>query len=109
MKKYQTLCGITREELLKAPSGILSVLHMPNKQTLKTYNLIPSQYEDLLRKQNFVCGICKEVKPLVIDHDHVTGHVRGLLCVRCNTGMGFIDAGLSGQALEYRKRTTKDA
>lgn len=34
------------------------------------------------------CAVCEDEKPLVVDHDHKTGLVRGLLCVRCNTTEG---------------------
>lgn len=43
-------------------------------------------YLELLKYQNFGCGICEEQsKPLVIDHDHKTNLIRGLLCHKCNT------------------------
>lgn len=39
-----------------------------------------------------VCALCERVgKRLVVDHDHVTKLVRGLLCVRCNTSEGHED------------------
>lgn len=49
------------------------------------YGLTLEDYQDLLDLQGGTCGICtktpeQEGKNLAVDHDHVTGEVRGLLC-----------------------------
>lgn len=44
--------------------------------------------EPLRRHQDGRCAICQQVRPLVVDHDHATGLVRGLLCLGCNNVEG---------------------
>lgn len=58
------------------------------------YGLTLEQYNDLFNKQNGCCAICgvhqKELKlPLCVDHCHNTNNIRGLLCSKCNSGLGF--------------------
>lgn len=60
------------------------------------YGLAPGDYDRLLAIQNGLCAICGPVsgrkggtRRLSVDHDHVTGHVRGLLCMSCNDILGL--------------------
>lgn len=55
------------------------------------------------------CGeIQSNVKNLCIDHCHVTGKIRGILCRNCNTGLGFFkDSQIRLlQAIDYLKKNT---
>lgn len=68
--------------------------HRNNQLRIK-FGINHSNYEQMLEKQRGVCSICKSDKPggygkhFNIDHDHVTGKIRGLLCSNCNTGLGL--------------------
>jgi len=56
------------------------------------YNLTIEQFNEMFERQEGGCGICTRVgQKLVIDHDHKTGKVRGLLCAKCNHGLGRFD------------------
>jgi hypothetical protein len=60
----------------------------------KKYGLTPEQYEARLERQGGVCLICGRPPgktALHVDHCHVTGRVRGLLCFRCNAALGQFD------------------
>jgi hypothetical protein len=53
-----------------------------------------ADYDALLEKQGGVCAVCKQEDPvkgraLAVDHNHKTGKVRGLLCSKCNKGIGL--------------------
>ena len=54
------------------------------------YGLSQEVYDQILKNQLGRCAICQEgfKKTPHVDHDHKTDKVRGLLCRRCNTGIG---------------------
>ena len=52
-----------------------------------------NRYNEYVELQGNRCAICGTDNPLLsdwsADHDHVTNQPRGLLCVRCNAGLGY--------------------
>ena len=56
----------------------------------RNYGVSRDQYIDMLEKQDGRCIICDtRSSKMCIDHCHNTGKVRGLLCDKCNRGLGF--------------------
>jgi len=87
------------------------------KSKLKnTYGITPEQYDLMLTEQNSRCAICSAKKPggrtkmFFIDHCHSTGNIRGLLCMRCNTGLGlFLDSQkFLANAISYLKENSRE-
>jgi hypothetical protein len=64
---------------------------------MKLYGITPGQYEEMLAAQGGKCAICssdkagKKRQTFAVDHDHDTGLVRGLLCIRCNAHLGWFE------------------
>ena len=57
------------------------------------YGLTEDDVHSLQASQGGRCAICRGFgagRRLVVDHDHDTGDVRGLLCHKCNLGVGFL-------------------
>lgn len=66
------------------------------------YRLTNGQYRALRAAQTNSCAICHSAeKRLVIDHDHATDKVRGLLCDSCNARVGFAERVHFGDILAY--------
>jgi len=67
-------------------------LRKKNSALKYSYNMSLEEYHALLEHQDHKCAICKQGtrnKRLAVDHNHITGEVRGLLCGKCNTALGL--------------------
>lgn len=80
----------------------------------KLYGIDRETYDKLYRNQGGECWICRKAceaintsrsnaNVLVVDHCHITGKVRGLLCGSCNRGLGFLrdDIDILYSAIRY--------
>ena len=54
----------------------------------KFRNVISDAKLQEIKSSTTECVICGDAGLLVVDHDHVTGQVRGMLCNHCNRGLG---------------------
>lgn len=80
---------------------------------LKLTGFTPNDFEKKLAEQNNKCAICGTEDPGATnwhaDHDHKTGQKRGILCQKCNTGLGLLqdDINILCSAIEYLNHYTK--
>jgi hypothetical protein len=66
---------------------------MIRREVLRKYGLTLESF--LLAFQDHKCALCRTDAHggvnWAVDHDHETGEVRGLLCLRCNVGLGYFE------------------
>ena len=97
-------CSKTRRDSVPAEEKRL-------RTAMRKYRISRSTYLSLVEGHGGSCGICGQgpVK-LHVDHDHKTGAVRGLLCNRCNVGLGwFLDSpAFLLNAINYLRRANPD-
>lgn len=65
-------------------------------QYKKRYGITIEQFNEMFEKQNGLCAICgahqsKLKQTLNVDHSHINGKVRGLLCPSCNKNLGILE------------------
>lgn len=79
-----------------------------NYHLMARYGITAAEYDAMVIAQDGLCKLCRERPPQHVDHDHVTGEVRGLLCSCCNQGLGnFRDSVATLRvAADYLERTT---
>ncbi len=87
-----------------------------DKHVGRTYGLAPGEYDELCAFQDGLCAICRRAKcvgvsgkHLAVDHDHVSGSPRGLLCVVCNREVvGKYDIEALQRAIDYLQDSPYD-
>jgi SNF2 family DNA or RNA helicase len=89
--------------------------YMRNYTLMRYYGITLEEYNRRLEEQNFKCALClREHDPdgshhdrLDVDHDHATDKVRGLLCQKCNKGIGLLGDSpeILQKAIEYLSKT----
>jgi len=74
-----------------------SCVRCQRTKILSLHGITEVDFEIMFKEQNGVCAICCQpeiakfngkIQHLAVDHDHVTGIVRGLLCLNCNHVLG---------------------
>jgi|APSaa5957512535_1039671.scaffolds.fasta_scaffold03125_18 hypothetical protein len=77
------------------------------------FNITLKDYDKMLSNQNNKCGICQtsfnsidkrtgNQRAFAVDHDHKSNEIRGLLCSKCNIGLGLL-----GDTLEDLHKAVK--
>lgn len=90
--------------------------YMRKVKLKQRYGLSVEQFDEMVQQQRGQCVICGTSEPgnrfnkpgrWYVDHCHATGKVRGLLCAKCNAGLGFFgdDPVRLLKAAEYIRRS----
>lgn len=113
--RYDRRAAICRECSRKRGREYYPRSNWRGKYLLRVYGITETEYDSLFTAQNGVCKICGNPQQprkrscglLAVDHDHTTGAIRGLLCDKCNRGLGHFDDSpdLLARAIEYVTRS----
>jgi hypothetical protein len=118
---YRKDRDVYRPECKNCLSEKARIYRKENKEKVRdtqyryTYGISLQEYNELAQEQNNCCAICgihakhTHNSKLVVDHDHDTGEVRGLLCSKCNKGIGLLqdNSDFCNSAAEYLKGFNK--
>lgn len=85
--------------------------YQKNWKLAKRYGLARDQYDRMVEEAGGVCPVCGEEAELVVDHNHRTKIVRGMVCNKCNQAIGLMrdKSKLMRQAAEWLDRVDPGA
>lgn len=103
---YRQKC-INKSNRYKLRNRDKVLLYKKKNNLKKLYGVSWETYSVILESQDGGCAICGGInesgRKLAVDHNHETGEIRGLLCDKCNRGLGFFndDIMILDLAVEY--------
>ena len=80
-----------RSKRYRIDNPVTYKLSITNSTLKNKYGITLDDYNRILKEQNnscIVCGATPDKQRLHVDHNHITGEVRGLLCQACNVSIG---------------------
>ena len=103
-----------RKENLEHHKKVVSLWRKNNPEKQICYNLkwkygiTLKEYKKMLASQLHSCACCRvsaDDEKLFVDHCHETGEIRGLICKKCNSAIGYLGDNVEGvmQAVNYLK------
>lgn len=98
-KRRQAYCKVCKTEIARTfrKEHTTRIKHKDFSNKLSwQYGITEEQYNAMFEQQKGCCAICGKHQSqqnirLCIDHDHKTGRIRGLLCQKCNIGLGWLE------------------
>lgn len=112
-RSYCSVCKKDYVKELATANPERLALRYRNQKIKQKYGLNPSEFNAMLNSQGNGCAICGEQfespSHACVDHDHQTSEVRGLLCRKCNSGIGQFNDKLNllERAVEYLQPKVK--
>ena len=89
------MCGPCYSRWLYDRDPAAAVAKSRAANLVSQFGITQDEYDCMYAAQRglcLICGrICKSGRRLAVDHSHATGKVRGLLCAKCNNGLGNFD------------------
>ena len=110
-RSHRKQTNATRKEWYKKNPGYMKkYARSENDRLQKAYGITVEQRDSMLMAQDGRCLICNKTmtkgRDCHTDHDHISGRVRGLLCCKCNCGLGYFQDNvfIMEKAIAYLKR-----
>ena len=108
-KEYNVMFAMKQKEEYNNSQEIRN--KKKNYELKSNFGITLEDYNRMFEEQEGCCAICRKhqsdiKRALAVDHDHETGEVRGLLCHKCNSTIGFAndDLEILSNAIGYLKK-----
>jgi hypothetical protein len=110
LRSYCRLCECARHKEWCVTNPVSAKKAQRKKDLKLNHGISEALYQNVFDEQDGLCAICGDQpskRALAVDHDHITGKIRGLLCDQCNTALGkFKDSPeLLLKAIAYLQKT----
>lgn len=98
---YCKPCHNARGKAAKEKIGGSRTYHLKRR-----YGITAADADAMFEAQGGLCAVCRAAPAVHVDHDHLTGSVRELLCFNCNGGLGQFrdDPAVLRAAADYVER-----